>query len=281
MSAFDAATYLKEIGSLPDEKIDLAKAALALAAANQPGISTERYMHHLKKLSDEVAERYENFLESGADEDAGTQLAALKDVLSGKYGYRGDQETYDDFQNANLIRVIDRVKGLPITLSILYIHVGQAQGWDVSGLDFPGHFICRLEKDGRRLIFDPFNDCKILEAPDLRGLLKKLRGGHAELSAHYFELASTRAILIRLQNNIKYRQIEGEDYSGALKTVETMRLIDPGEYRLLLDAGVLYARTDQARAAIDALEEYIKLAPADRDRNDAAILLLELKNSLQ
>jgi regulator of sirC expression with transglutaminase-like and TPR domain len=85
---------------------------------------------------------------------------------------------------------------------------------------------------------------------------------------------------MRLQNNIKYRQIEVEDYAGALKTVEGMRMIDAGEYRLLLDAGVLYARTGQPKSAIDALEEYIKKAPKDRDRHEAAMLLQELKNSL-
>jgi len=51
-----------------------------------------------------------------------------------------------------------------------------------------------------------------------------------------------------MQNNAKLRQIEGEDYLGALKTVEVMRLLDPNEYRLLFDAGVLYARTHQVMA---------------------------------
>ncbi|MBK7361975.1 MAG: transglutaminase family protein [Micavibrio sp.] len=183
-------------------------------------------------------------------------------------------------QNANLLRVIDRRKGMSVTLSVIYLAVAGAQGWEIYGLDFPGHFLCRIDKDGKRLIFDPFYECKILEAPDLRSFVKQVRGENAELSASYFEPASKRDILMRLQNNIKYRQIEVEDYAGALKTVEGMRMIDAGEYRLLLDAGVLYARTGQPKSAIDALEEYIKKAPKDRDRHEAAMLLQELKNSL-
>ena len=69
-------------------------------------------------------------------------------------------------------------------------------------------------------------------------------------------------------------------HAAALKTVEIMRLVAPGEYRLLLDAGVLYARTQQTQAAIDVLEDYIKQAPYDRDRHEAALLLRQLKESM-
>lgn len=278
--SFDARTHLESLGALPDPEIDLADAALALAALDQPGVSVDRYRNHLKKTGEDVAMRFAELRSAGAADDADTRLAALKHTLVDKNGYDGDSRSYDDLQNASLMRVIDRRRGLPITLSILYIHAARAQGWTAYGLELPGHFVCRLDHEGQRLIFDPFNACNKLEAADLRALVKKALGQNAELSARYFEPASSRAILIRLQNNIKFRQIAAEDYEGALRTVETMRLIDPAEFRLLLDAGVLYARTHQTRAAIDTLEEYIKLAPADRDRHEAALLVQELRKEL-
>lgn len=281
MDSFDPQKYLESLDGASEEDIDLARAALALAARGQPGVVIDRYLNHIKKICVDVGARHEELLEAGAADDAGTQLAALKHVIVTMHGYKGDIETYDDLQNASLMRVIDRRMGSPVTLAILYIVAGQAQGWDVEGLDFPGHFICRLDKDGRRLIFDPFYDCKILDAPDLRDFVKQVRGPEAELSAAFFNPSGRRDTLIRLQNNIKYRQIESEDYEGALSTVTGMRLIAGDEYRLLLDAGVLYARTGQAKAAIDVLEDYIKKAPKDRDRHDAALLLQDLKNSLR
>lgn len=278
---FDPAAYLKILAGLPDREIDIGPAALALAATAQPGVfSLERYFNHLKKLCEETAARHAELLAAGASDNVETQLAALKHIIADKYGYIGDEENYDNLENASLIRVIDRGKGLPITLSILYVHVARAQGWDIAGLNIPGHFVCRIDRDGQRVIFDPFNRCRILVAADLRALVKKTQGSHAELSANYFEPTPNREILIRLQNNIKFRQIEGEDYDAALKTVEAMRMIDPSEFRLLLDAGVLYARTNQPRAAIDMLEDYIKKAPRDRDRHDAALLLQQLKDNL-
>ena len=92
------------------------------------------------------------------------------------------------------------------------------------------------------MILDPFQGCKILDAPDLRQILKNIAGPQAELSSSYYDVVSRRDILIRLQNNIKLRQIEAEDFDAALRTIAIMRVIKPDEYRLLLDEGVLRAR---------------------------------------
>lgn len=276
----DLLDKLRQAGELPDDDVALVGVALLLSAINHPGISTERYAHHIQKMGEEVGWRYHELVGAGADDALETKLAALKHILADQYGYHGDEETYDNIQNADLIDVIERRKGLPIALSILYIAVAEAQGWNVSGLNLPGHFVVRLEEDGHRLIFDPFNRCAVLNAPELRQLLKKTMGPDAELSATYYEPVSARQILIRLQNNVKTRLIEGEDYEGALRTVENMRAIDPREYRLLLDAGVLCARTGRAQAAMSALEEYIKLAPNDRDRYDAQMLLEHIRSTI-
>ena len=271
---------LMAIGQLPDGAIDLGMAALYLAALDQPGISLERYDSHIKKLAEEVRDRHQALLEAGAKDAVETRLAALKHIIADKYEYTGDNDHYDDLQNASLIRVIDRRKGMPIALAILYIQTGRNLGWDIYGLNLPGHFVCRVDQDGQRIIFDPFGNCAVLQAPELRQLVKRTLGPQAELSVDYYNPADNRTILVRLQNNIKLRRIEAEDYEGALQTVEAMRALDPQEYRLLLDAGVLYARTNRLQNAIVTLEDYIAKAPGDRDRQEAALLLDQLRDTL-
>ncbi len=271
---------LQVIGTQPDSSIDLAQAALYLAALNQPGLSLDRYEVHIRKLAQEVRERHDALIQAGAKDEAATRLAAMKHIIADKHEYAGDTEHYDDLQNASLIRVIDRRRGMPITLAILYIYVGRLLKWDVCGLNIPGHFLCRMDQDGQRLIFDPFSGCRVLQAPDLRQMIKKTLGPQAELSTHYYEPANNRTILVRLQNNIKLRLIEAEDYEGALNAVLAMRAIDPGEYRLLLDAGVLYARTNRLQKAIAVLENYITKAPGDHDRREASVLLAHLRDTL-
>lgn len=276
----DLVDRLRQAGEKADADMPLIDVALLLAEINHPGISTERYRHHIQKMGEEVGWRYHELVAAGAHDALETRLAALKHILADQHGYHGDEETYDNIQNADLIDVIERRKGLPITLSILYIAVAQAQGWDVAGLNLPGHFVVRMEMDGQRLIFDPFNRCAILNAPELRHLLKKTMGPDAELSSTYYDPVTARQVLIRLQNNVKIRLIEGEDYEGALRTVQNMRALDPHEYRLLLDAGVLCARTNRPHAAMEALEEYIKLVPDDRDRYDAQVLLDHIRSTV-
>lgn len=264
----------------PNASIDLAESAIALAALQTPERSLERYWRHIQKLIDEVGARHKKLLNSGSENDVRTQLAALKHIIADKYGYDGDREHYDNLQNANLIHVIDRRKGMPIALSILYLYIGEQQGWVMNALNFPAHVVCSIEKDGEKLLFDPFNQCKLLNAADLRMYLKTLVNPQAELSADYYQNASKRDVLIRLQNNIKLRQIEAEDYEGAIQTVETMRKINPEEYRLLFDAGILYARLDKPLAAMRAFENYIELATDPADVEEARILLEQIRSLL-
>ncbi len=281
---YDAPEIIDAVASLDDSDIDLGLVSIALATLDQEGISMERYVHHLKTLSDEVGARYLALLQDGKAESVDIQLKVLCDVIHDEHGYEGDLQNYDDLQNCSLIRVIERAKGIPITLSILYICAGRAQGWSVEGLNIPGHFLCRIDYQGQRIIFDPFDGGKILEASDIRFLVKKAIGERAELSAQFFEPANNRDILIRLQNNIKHRQIEDEDYEAALKTVQRMLKIDPNEYRLLLDCGVLYAKVEQNGAAIRVLEDYISRVPKayiyKGETREAELLLAELRGRL-
>ncbi|PZP55348.1 MAG: hypothetical protein DI586_07190 [Micavibrio aeruginosavorus] len=272
---------LQSLGSVPDHEIPLAETALLLSASYAAGIDLDRYRNHLSRIAEDVGLRYAALLEAGADDSAETRLASLKHIISDQYQYEGNTDNYDDLENADLVRVIDRRKGLPISLAIITLHAAKAQGWLMEGINFPGHFLLRLEKGSHRLITDPFSRFQIMQASDLRSLLKKIAGNDAELSASYYESATSRDILIRLQNNIKHRQIENEDYEGALKIVEQMRLIAPRENRLLFDSGVLHARNGRIRAAIGILEEYLKEAPTQTDRRDAELFLSSLRDGLQ
>lgn len=278
--SFDSRVILTESGTKDDGDINLFSVAMAFAAPSHDGISIDKYFQHMSRVSQDAGARYIELLNAGAKDDARTKLAALKHILGDREGYTGDIETYDDLQNADIIRVIERRKGLPIALCILYIHAGRLNGWSMDGLNFPGHFLARIEHGGERVIFDPFNACEIMEAPQLRDLIKRIRGNNAELSADYYRPCTNRDTLIRLQNNVKLRLIEAEEYAEALKSVEMMRLVDPQEYRLLLDGGVLYAKTGRNGEAVSLLDRYIALAPDARDRRDAEAIIRQIHEEM-
>lgn len=270
---------IEAVGHFADDEIPLFQTALLLAGISHPGRGLDSYMNHVVKMTRDVSLRHAELLDAGAHDNCETQIAATKHILYDKYGYEGDTETYNDLRNADLIEVIDRRKGLPISLAILALEVGRAQGWDLKGVNFPGHFLIRYQSHGQRVMCDPFGQFKILQAPDLRALIKRALGHQAELSSSFYQEASNREILLRLQNNIKFRQIETEQYQDALETVHTMRLFAPNEHRLLLDDGVLKARLQRVDEAIESVRGYLKMVTDPRDKYDAQILLRTLEES--
>jgi regulator of sirC expression with transglutaminase-like and TPR domain len=219
--------------------------------------------------------------EARAASDLEAQAAALSRVILGRYRYEGDTATYEDLQNADLMRVIDRRKGLPVALGILYIHAGRAQGWDIAGLAFPGHFLVRLAAGGARVILDPFHGGKLREAATLRDLLKAVAGNEAELSPAHSAAVSDREVLLRLQNNVKLRLIESGQLEQALAVIEGMTLLAPAQASLWREAGVLHVERGNLRAAIGAFERFLSLAGEDAERHQAAAFLQKLKARLQ
>lgn len=276
----DFSASISKMGNFTDDEVPIAETAIILASLSHQGRNLEPYRHHIARLKSETTERFRELLDAGADDNCETRIAALKHIMCDKYGYDGDQQNYNDLRNADLIEVIDRRKGLPIALAILAIEIGRAQGWEITGLNFPGHFLVRLDNGPQRVMCDPFNQFKILQAPDLRALLKRALGDKAELSSSFYQEASNREILLRLQNNIKYRQIETEHYDDALQTVSIMRLFAPDEYRLLLDDGVLKARLGQTEEAIQSIRDYLGVVKDPRDKYDAEILLRTLEERM-
>ena len=266
---------LTEVGRQPDVDVDLFEGALLIAALDHPGRSMERYELHRDRMVSACLAIYED-----KEDSARARLDTLREIISVQEEYRGDWENYDRLDNADLMSVIDRREGLPVTLAIIYISVAKALGWNVQALSFPAHVFLRLEYDGERLIFDPFDGAKEMEAHDLREKLKELVGGHAELSAHYYEPMNSREVLIRLQNNIKTRLISGEDFESALQRIDIMRLILPEDPRLLFESGVLNARAGQRKKAIELLYDYVDVVESQADREDALLLLRELEDSL-
>jgi len=268
-----AEAFLRGLAGRGEAALPLAEAALALAALDRPRVDLGRYHHHLAALGREVGEA----VASGAIDP----VEALNDVMIGRYGYAGDTLTYDDLQNANLMRVIDRRKGLPVALGILYIHAARAQGWDMAGLAFPGHFMVRLEHGGRRRIVDPFHGGCVREAAELRDLLKSTAGQAAELAPAHYADVSDRDVLLRLQNNVKLRLVQTRQMEPALMAIENMTLFAPEEASLWWEAGQINAAIGKLRAAIAALERFLALADEPAQRHRAALLLQQLRARLQ
>jgi regulator of sirC expression with transglutaminase-like and TPR domain len=267
---------LKECGAQEDNEIDIGETALLLAALDQPDADLTVYREHLSMIADDVAA----LVPGTSTHNIAKRVQALSDVITSNQGYQGDADTYDDPKNANLINVIDRRKGLPVTLAIIYLDVAHRLGWEATGINFPGHFMIRLERGTVRSIIDPFNGGIERNVADLRALLKQMAGLDAELQPDHYSPVSSRDTLIRLLNNIKLRALSGNDPERAAKIMDRMLLIAPRRLSLLQEAGVFYAGIGNLRRAATALEEFLAQSTNETERHEAATLLHKVRARL-
>ena len=118
----------------------------------------------------------------------------------------------------------------------------------------------------------------------MRDLLKVMLGAEAELTADRYAPVSNRAVLLRLQNNLKLRHLRAGQAAQALAALETMRLLAPEDPLLIREAALLQARAGQVGAAIGSLEDFIDSGTGvgldQRLLHEAALLLQQLRSRL-
>lgn len=237
----DPRDALEAIGILPDDEIDLAGAALALARIDAPDADARAVERHLSGIARSAAGARAGTGELGA------QAELLARLLAGRLGYRGDAETYDDLANANLIRVVERRRGLPVALGILWLHAAHAAGWQAAGVNLPGHFMVALHRPGAGpLVIDPFRGGAIADVSDLpRAALAPM---------------PRRDVLLRLQNNIRLRRLHAGDLAGSVACARDMLRFAPRALTLWMEAAALHQQLDDIGSA---LECYARAAALD------------------
>ncbi len=265
---------LKAVGISADSDIDLSGTALLLAALDRPDDPIEHYQQHLATLANETAAAATGAV--GLEE----QIGAIRNVLFVTHGYRGDSETYDDMQNANLMSVVDRRRGLPVALGILCIHAAQSQGWEMVGMNFPSHFLLQMRSADEEAVVDPFNEAEILDDAALKNRLKIMFGRDVALDSEFCRAVSHREVLLRLQNNIRLRALQDGKTERALAIIERMVLLAPARGDLRLEFAVLQAKEGNLLSAIAGLEEFLEGAAGTEMEEAATKLLASLKAKL-
>jgi len=272
----DPREALKAIGQLTDAEIDIGNAALQLARVDAPDADWQAAARHLSDLAQATVKR----AVAMDREDLPARAIALSEVLADEFGYTGDLETYDDPANANLIRVTERRRGLPVALGVIWLHAARAAGWGSHGVDFPAHFLVALEGRKTQVVVDVFNGGQIMSARSLRDLLKRVEGENSELRPGILQPMSTRRVLLRLQNNIVTRRLDAGDLRGGLRCNEDMLLIAPDQAELWRQAGIMNQKLEQVAAARDCYQRFLHLVPEGAIADGVRVQLDILKSIL-
>ena len=156
------------IGVLDDQEILLDIAALALSQLDHAECDVGTYLAQLEAIEDGVCEEGRGAIMSSE------QAIVLAEVLHDEHGFTGDAESYDAPVNADFIRVLDRKRGLPISLAILYVAMARRAGWVAHVLNGPGHVLVQIGEKNP-VIIDPFNGGRHVGADEFTALYQ----GHA------------------------------------------------------------------------------------------------------
>lgn len=169
-----------------NDKIEL---ALSILSKFHYGIN---YKPDLTKLLDELAEEFKNKIPYGDEFDLSFFLFKDKHLT-------GSKDDYNNPFNCNPIYTIKEKKGLPITLSLIYVLVGSRLGFSIKGCNYPGHFLAKVEFDNELIFVDCFNNGKVFFENDIENLLKDTQG---ELMKMIKEDTTAKAIIHRVINNL-------------------------------------------------------------------------------
>lgn len=212
---------ISEIGLLDDEEIELDLAALALSEADHDGVEIDLYLAALEGFEDRLR------LIGAEAETPEAQAIALARLFYMENGFLGDAASYDAPLNADLIRVLDRKRGLPVSLSILYVAMARRLGWAAYVLNTPGHVLVRVGDDGF-VVIDPFHGGVRVGEAEIGALIRKYAGPDARFLPEYLQPVPNRTILIRLLQNQASRAEAAKDPQRALALYSRMSQIAPG-----------------------------------------------------
>jgi regulator of sirC expression with transglutaminase-like and TPR domain len=255
----------------PEDSIDLADAALLIAAEEQGGLEIDVFRRRIDALADNVRTGVEG---AGSPREAAHELTRF---LSTEENFHGNAADYYDPRNSYLNEVLDRRVGIPITLSILWIATAERLGMKARGVGFPGHFLVRVEADPAILI-DAFNG-RLVEEEDCRALLERATGSSDHFSSELLESTPTREILARVLRNLRQIHLRGSKLERALACCDRILAMLPDEPLEWMERGLLYRALECWSAAERDLEQSLALSPPPpvADKVRAALADLRLR----
>jgi regulator of sirC expression with transglutaminase-like and TPR domain len=243
------------------DAIDLVRVNLEIAADAYLGLEPDSYLRRVEVLAERVAAR----CAPGAPGKA--VLAQINWVLFVEEEFQGNQERYDDPRNSYLNEVLDRKLGIPISLSVLYRAVAGKVGLRLHGVNFPAHFLLRLDGPGEPLFIDPFNAGQVFGVEGCRERFRLMAGTAESLGVAELEPCRDAAIVARMLRNLKASYLRRGDLESALPVVRRLAVLCPEEPTERRDLGVVLLHTDRPGPAVEPLAAYLREAP---DAPDAA-----------
>jgi regulator of sirC expression with transglutaminase-like and TPR domain len=259
---------------IEDEKIDLIRAALAIARTEYPNLDIEMYAARMEQLARRVAALVPN-------PEPQLARAALNRLLFEELNLRGNREDYYDPRNSFLNDVLDRGLGIPITLSIVYMEVAKRVGFSLAGVGMPGHFLLKhYGQEGQEMLIDCFNRGDVLTRQDCQSRLDEIYSGEMTLRPEFLHPISRRQILTRMLNNLKTVYLSTRNFRKALPIADLILVIYPQSAEDVKQRALLRYSMGLQRLAAEDLDEYLKMSPKASDAEEIRHMSISIRRML-
>ena len=184
---------LASLTALTDDAMRLETGAFLIARYTYPALDVARYREQLDTMADEVRARI-GYRASGEE-----AVNALNRYLFTEQGFKGNTKNYYEIENSYINCVMDRRVGIPISLSAVYLLIGQRLALPLFGVGMPGHFLVKYESDRYKIFIDCFNGGALLTEKNCARFLTEAGYGFDE---KYLQKSPVQAILSRMIKNL-------------------------------------------------------------------------------
>jgi regulator of sirC expression with transglutaminase-like and TPR domain len=248
------------------EDVDLTIAALEIARDAQPGLDFSPTLDWIEARGRELI---------GPLATAATERGLLEELgasIAETHGVFGTRERYDRPDSSYLNRVVETGRGLPISLSVLYMAVAERAGVQLDGVAAPLHFLVRYESTEGPLFVDPYHRGRVLERDECIAWLSSMSGLVNGCVERALEPVGSRTILVRMLNNLKSLHVRNEDWRAAWNVQTRLTALQPSSYHERRDLAQIALRAGRPGHAIELFECCLKSCPP----KDVAVLREEL-----
>jgi regulator of sirC expression with transglutaminase-like and TPR domain len=183
--------------------------------------------------------------------------------------------------NSYLNVVLERKKGIPITLSILYMRIAHSLRFTLYPVNFPSHFLLKhtLDGDNGEIIIDPFNKGRIMDDYSLKELLDQYYPHrNIPLTHEFVKKATVAQVIIRMLNNLKSSYYESHDVDNAEVANEMIICLDQYNPDAIRDRGMILLKRGKPTEAIKMLTSYLEIDPEATDADAVLDIIRQIRS---
>jgi regulator of sirC expression with transglutaminase-like and TPR domain len=156
---------------------------------------------------------------------------------------------------------MERRKGIPITLSLLYFTLALRLDIPIFPVGMPYHFLVKYEGEHEEFYIDPFYGGIILTEEECYARMNQAAGHTVAYDSAYLRITPKRILLYRLLNNLKQIYFTAENWRSAEIVLKQLLIILPESYPNLRDLGKIALREHRYPDAIQWLQQYLDAEP--------------------